>query len=159
MWPQLNETLTYHIGDLDSAVKHLDNITSLSAANLERRVKLLAMRAEPKAEPPEYSTFPNIMIPFNQNERFFGREEELRKIDQFLGGQVERVELKTATIYGRRGVGKTQIAVEYAHRNPSNFDAIFWIQCETRVAIRQSFTDVASVLNIPGADKHGEHQC
>lgn len=65
-------------------------------------------------------------------------------------------ELRTYTIYGRRGVGKTEIALQYAYENRSGFDAIFWIQCETSISLRQSFTDVAVCLNLPGADRSGK---
>jgi hypothetical protein len=33
--------------------------------------------------------------------------------------------LRTYIIYRRRGVGKTDITLQYAHTNPSQFDAIF----------------------------------
>jgi hypothetical protein len=56
------------------------------------------------------------------------------------------------------GVGKTEIALQFAHTNPGNYDAIFWVQCETSVAIRQSFTNVALSLNLPGAAKDGHHE-
>lgn len=58
-------------------------------------------------------------------------------------------------IYGRRGVGKTDIALQYAYTNPAGFEAIFWIQCETSITLRQSFTDMAIALDLPGADQHG----
>jgi hypothetical protein len=58
-------------------------------------------------------------------------------------------------IYGRRGVGKTDIALEYAYANVAGFEAIFWIQCETSITLRQSFTDMACALNLPGADRNG----
>jgi hypothetical protein len=58
-------------------------------------------------------------------------------------------------IYGRRGVGKTDIALQYAYTNPAGFDAIFWIACETSITLRQSFTDMAVALNLPGADRNG----
>jgi hypothetical protein len=61
-----------------------------------------------------------------------------------------------AAIYGRRGVGKTDIALQYAYTNPAGFEAIFWIQCETSITLRQSFTDMAVALNLPGADRNGE---
>ncbi len=54
-----------------------------------------------------------------------------------------------------RGVGKTELALQFAYTNPAKYDAIFWIQCETSVAIRQSFTNVAIALNLPGAYKDG----
>lgn len=55
-------------------------------------------------------------------------------------------------------MGKTELALQFAHMNPGGYDAIFWIQCETSVAIRQSFTDVALSLNLPGAAKDGRHE-
>ena len=60
------------------------------------------------------------------------------------------------TILNRRGVGKTDIALEYAYTNPSGIEAIFWIQCETSITLRQSFTDMAVQLNLPGADRNGK---
>ena len=82
----------------------------------------------------------------------------MKKIIDHLSPKEGVAELRTYTIYGRRGVGKTEIALQYAYENPSGFDAIFWIQCETSVSIRQSFTDVAVALNLPGADRNGISQ-
>jgi hypothetical protein len=42
--------------------------------------------------------------------------------------------------------------------NPAGYDAVFWVQCETSVAIRQSFTDIAVALELPGAVKDGHHE-
>lgn len=75
-------------------------------------------------------------------------------MDKFLGHQANN--LRSYTIYGRRGVGKTDIALEYAHTDPSKFEAIFWVNCETSTALRQSFTDIAVALNIPAADRNGD---
>ena len=82
---------------------------------------------------------------------------ELEKIEKYLSPKDDQ-SLRTYTIYGRRGVGKTEIALQFAYMNQSSFDAIFWIQCETSVSIRQSFTNVAVALNLPGADRDGHHE-
>lgn len=66
--------------------------------------------------------------------------------------------MRTYTIYGKRGIGKTEIALQFAHTNPSGYDAIFWIQCETSVAIRESFTAIAKVLKLPGAEASLPHE-
>jgi len=155
-WPQLNVQLTTHLAALDATVKHLNEITSYSAVNLERQVKNLSLRhgAVPEAE--EHAKFPCTLIPFQQNDKFYGREAEMKKIINHLSPKEDTNELRTYTIYGRRGVGKTEIALQYVYENPSGFDAIFWIQCETSVSIRQSFTDVAVALNLPGADRNGK---
>jgi AAA+ ATPase superfamily predicted ATPase len=93
-------------------------------------------------EPEERASFPLTMLPHTHNPNFYGRKEELAKIDKYLKWE-GNVALRTFSIYGRRGVGKTQIALEYAYRNPSRFDAIFWVGCETKLSLRQSFTNIA----------------
>jgi hypothetical protein len=105
----------------------------------------------------EPCAFPNVILPFRQNPRFYGRDVELDKISKHLTPTGDQ-SLRTYTIYGRRGVGKTEIALQFAHVNQCGFDAIFWIQCETSVSIRQSFTNVAVALNLPGADRDGHHE-
>lgn len=92
------------------------------------------------------------MIKRTRNERFYGRADELKKIDEYLGAR-DITTLRTYTIYGRRGVGKTDLALEYAHRNRAGYDAIFWINCETRLSLRLSFSEMAVTLGLPNATK------
>jgi hypothetical protein len=140
---------------MEGVVKHLNDITSYSMVNLERQAKHLLLKHAPVLEPEEHATFPIMMVPRGRNENFYGRQEELQRIDQYLDYR-GNPQLRTYTIYGRRGVGKTDIAMEYAYTNPSAFEAIFWIQCETSLSLRQSFTDMAVAINLPGADRNGE---
>lgn len=156
-WPLLDSAITNHLSELDACVKHLNDINSLSKVNLDRQVKDMALRHAAIPEPEEHATFPLTMVQEQQNEQFYGREEELKKLNDALDWR-ENPALRTYTIYGRRGVGKTQIAVQYAYSNPANFDAIFWIRCETSVSLRQSFTEMAVALQLPGADRHGHHE-
>ena len=135
-------------------MKHLNDITSYSTVNLERQRKNLAIRHAPIVLPEETATFPITMIPKSQNVEFYGRKDELDRINMYLDFK-GNPSLRTYTIYGRRGVGKTEIALQYAYTNPSGFEAIFWIQCETSLSLRQSFTDMAVALNLPGADRNG----
>jgi Cdc6-like AAA superfamily ATPase len=98
-----------------------------------------------------------MILPYGQNDRFYGRGAEMDKIEKYLSPKGDQ-SLRTYTIYGRRGVGKTEIALQFSYMNQAGFDAIFWIQCETTVSIRQSFTNVAVALNLPGADHNGHHE-
>jgi hypothetical protein len=56
---------------------------------------------------------------------------------------------RTYTIYGRRGVGKTDIAAQFAYQNSCDFDAIFWIQCETSVAKYDWLKETGKVISGP----------
>jgi hypothetical protein len=103
----------------------------------------------------EYIAFPFLILPGRWNGYFYGRHEELTNIDRYLNWTKNPLPLRTYTLYGRRGVGKTEIALEYAHSNPASYDAIFWIECDTAISIRQSFSDAAIALKLPWADRSG----
>ena len=154
-WRVLETKINENLGDMDRTVKHLNDITSYTKLNIERQFKNLSLRHAPMNLQEEHATFPITMIPRRQNENFYGRQEELENINQYLDPRFNTA-LRTYTIYGRRGVGKTDIALQYGYTNPAGFDAIFWIQCETSLSLRQSFTDMAVALNQPGANKHGQ---
>jgi hypothetical protein len=153
----MNENIEGQLWIMDLTIKHVNDITIHSKVNLDRQVKNFSQRHALIIEPEEPGTFPNMILPFQKNTNFYGRTEELDKIYQYLSPKVDRA-YHTYTIYGRRGVGKTEIALQFAYTNPAGFDAVFWIQCETSVAIRQSFTNVAVSLNLPGADRDGHHE-
>ena len=108
----------------------------------------------------EHSQFPCVFLPYSRYGNFWGREEILQKIDRHLDWKSTRLPdaLRTFTIYGRRGVGKTWIALEYAYKNEKRFDAIFWIQCETAASLRISYTNMALTLKLPGAVQAGPHE-
>jgi hypothetical protein len=141
---------------MEGYVKHLNDITSYSMLNFERQVKNLETRHAPVIPSEEHASFPIKFLPKERNENFYGRQEELERINNYLDPRYNP-NLRTYTIYGRRGVGKTDIALQYAHTNPAQFDAIFWVSCETSLALRQSFSDMAVELGIPGADRNGQH--
>lgn len=151
----MEKTISEFIAEIATAGNHLKEITNLSKVNQAIRVKELAYRHGPVQAPKEFASFPLVFINGRgRNNRFFGRVSELKKIDNALGNR-DNATLQTYTIYGRRGVGKTDIALEYAYTNPSDFDAIFWVRCETSITIRQSYNDMAVELGLPGADRRG----
>jgi tetratricopeptide (TPR) repeat protein len=156
-WPDLNKAINTQLATLEDIVRHINEITSLSKVNQDRMIKNLSMKHAHIPESDEPGTFPNRIIPFRKNPKFYGRVDELEKIHEYLSPKDDQ-SLRTYTIYGRRGVGKTEIALQFAHENRAGFDAIFWIQCENSVAIRQSFTNAAVSLNLPGADRAGHHE-
>jgi hypothetical protein len=157
-WLALKESIDDQISTLDQTVKHVNDITTFSKVNQDRKVKNMSLRHALVPEPDEHGTFPNRILPSREeNPRFYGRKDELDRITDYLSPKDDQ-SFRSYTIFGRRGVGKTEIALQFAHTNPCNFDAIFWIQCETSVAIRQSFTKVAVSLNLPGVDSDGHHE-
>jgi NB-ARC domain/Tetratricopeptide repeat len=50
------------------------------------------------------------------------------------------------TIQGVAGIGKTQLAAEYARRHRSEYDLVWWISCATQNTARSGMTELASRL-------------
>src|SRR5216684_8971207 len=74
---------------------------------------------------------PHWLVPFQRNLFFTGREEILEALYTQL--HVEQVVALTQSyaLRGLGGIGKTQIALEYAYRHALEYSAIFWIEAET----------------------------
>jgi hypothetical protein len=153
----LKESISNQLRVMDSTVKHLNEIMLFTKVNMDQQVKNMSQRHALIAEPDEPGTFPNKILPFSVNQKFYGRKDELEKIYASLKPKGDQ-SYRTYTIYGRRGVGKTEMALQFAHANPADYDAVFWVQCETSVAIRQSFTEIAVALELPGACRDGHHE-
>jgi hypothetical protein len=152
--PKIESKTKECLENLDDVTKHLNEMTMFSKANQEKELRFIALRRELRLEPEEIASFPIRMLPYERNEYFFGREDELRAINAKLGKEGIN-QLEAFTIYGRRGVGKTHLALEYAYRNQGKFDAVFWIKCETSASLRQSIASAAVQLNLPGASQDG----
>lgn len=129
--------------ELDDVIQHLSEMNNYSQANQQQQVRNLQLRHAHQPDDDERARFPIRKVPYDQNTTFYGRDDELKEMDKYLRPNKQHRNLRTYSIYGRRGIGKTEIALEYCYRNPSNFDAIFWIACETSLTLRTSFTNMA----------------
>jgi len=85
---------------MESLVRHLNELNSYSKVNLERQVKNLNIRHAPLSLQKERCTFPVTMLPRARNQDFFGRADELARIDKYLDYR-GNTKLRTYTIYGR----------------------------------------------------------
>ena len=55
-------------------------------------------------------------------------------------------------ISGLGGIGKTQIAVEYAYRSHADYQAVFWVHADTRENAVSDFVTIAGLLQLPEQD-------
>ncbi|CZT44953.1 uncharacterized protein RSE6_05214 [Rhynchosporium secalis] len=96
---------------------------------------------------------PLLELPTKTYSNFFNRVETFDKIDEILSRDGSTTNLRSTALYGLGGVGKSSIAAGYMNRKieEKKYDALFWVYSEDTAALRQSFTDIAIRLKLPGA--------
>jgi tetratricopeptide (TPR) repeat protein len=104
--------------------------------------------ADPGSRTPRYPrTIPEVWNVPARNAVFTGRSAVLETLREQLVGSSRAVVLPLA-LYGLGGVGKTQIALEYAHRFMADYDAVWWLSAERRDLINPAFAELAKQLGI-----------
>lgn len=85
-----------------------------------------------------------------RNPGFKGREELLGAVRDALAGGDRAV---VQALHGMGGVGKTQIAIEYAHRFAVDYDLVWWVNSERPELIAEQFAMLGNELGCtrPGA--------
>ncbi len=87
-------------------------------------------------------------IPYLRNPYFTGRESILKTLHEHLTARQTTALTQRQAISGLGGIGKTQIALEYAyrHRASGDYSAILWVNADTRESIIASFQELASLF-------------
>jgi TIR domain/Tetratricopeptide repeat/NB-ARC domain/CobQ/CobB/MinD/ParA nucleotide binding domain len=106
-------------------------------------------------EPRYPRTIPPVWRVPTRNASFTGRNEILEHLHDQLIGASTAVVLPVA-LHGLGGVGKTQVAQEYAHRFMADYDVVWWVPAEQRDLINPNLADLAPVLGIRPADSTAE---
>ena len=104
----------------------------------------------------DYTVLPkNSHIPFNPNPNFTGRNTDLLELYLKMIGNLNKIGINQVGAVGMGGIGKTQLAVEFAHRFAFAFNAIYWIQAADTNKWLSEFVSIARdylQLDIPDPD-------
>ncbi|KAG9242074.1 hypothetical protein BJ878DRAFT_544615 [Calycina marina] len=88
------------------------------------------------------------VIPSGLNPRFWGRAMALKEVGDALYPKEESDGLQAFALYGMGGVGKTQIALQFANKHRGLYDTVLWISADTSISMGQSFRDIAQHLSL-----------
>ena len=88
---------------------------------------------------------------------FHGRDKYLEKMRRGLLADEQQSfpELRSCLITAMGGMGKTRIALEYAHRNRKLYDCVFWLGAQQLPTLFSSFASIATELRMPRAEFTG----
>jgi len=84
-------------------------------------------------------------LPILKNDLFTGREADLQWIAETLASG-----RPAALLHGMGGVGKTQLAAEYARRQADDYKVVWWVTAETDTEADAGYDKLAQALNLPG---------
>ncbi|OIJ63589.1 FxSxx-COOH system tetratricopeptide repeat protein [Streptomyces mangrovisoli] len=136
------------------------DVRDLESGEARRKI-LTRLGVEPTAAPVngdrQGPRFPNdrptVFGSPRRNHRFTGREPILDRVHTLFnqgpgGGRV--------MLHGTSGVGKSQIAAEYAHRFGNHYDVVWWVNGSRRVTARDDFARLAQEMKLTVGESVGE---
>jgi tetratricopeptide (TPR) repeat protein len=88
-----------------------------------------------------------------RNKNFTGRQEILTQLREGVASAVTAV--LPHALQGMGGVGKTAVAIEYAHRYRSEYDLVWWIPADQPTLVRSSLAALATPLGLQSATAAG----
>lgn len=93
---------------------------------------------------------PDVWNVPRRDPRFVGREELLIRLREDLN------RLGAQAVHGMGGVGKSQVALEYAHRFADQYDIVWWVDAERVDHLPISYGELAERLGIAHRDAGAE---
>ena len=95
-------------------------------------------------------------VPYSRNPFFTGREEILHSLHELLNQEHAMALTQSLAISGLGGIGKTQIALEYAYQYRQEYRFIFWTRAATREVLQTDIVAIADLLQLP--ERHEQNQ-
>jgi hypothetical protein len=102
---------------------------------------------------PDSVGMPRVWKVARRNPDFSGREGPINALRDGLTSPKHRV---PHVLHGLGSVGKTQIALEYAHRFASQYDLVWWIDAEAAGQVPVHLTELAAAIGIDRPDAGAE---
>src|SRR5579885_2301132 len=115
-----------------------------------------SVRPAPSLPPFRSVPQPLWNVPYRRNPFFTGREDILAFLYTTLITKQAAALTQAQAISGLGGIGKTQIAVEYAYFYRKHYQAVLWVTASSRDALVADFVMLAALLDLP--EQHEQDQ-
>jgi hypothetical protein len=149
-WPKFS-------GDFAQTIKRLKRLSHTADVEAEaarlradsgKNTELLVAMELMKDSSTKKDMLPCYCIPLGIDERFYGRADLLQRVKEVLDPQEGSSTCRSLALHGMGGVGKTQVALQYANTSRKLYDAIFWISADNSIKMAQNFLEVGQKLGL-----------
>ncbi len=139
----------YYAWEYDESLPDLENLKRIIALFRPNEKDIDALYRAIGHVPPEA-----MVIPFPPNPFFTGREDGLKQLEETLE-QNGRVALtQPVSLSGLGGIGKTQLALAYAHSSFQRvYRTILWVNASSEAMLLADYGKLAQVLDLPEKDE------
>jgi hypothetical protein len=83
-----------------------------------------------------------------RNRNFSGRSGLLEQLHARLQAEASAAVVPTGAVHGLGGVGKTELALEYAHRFASDYDLVWWVPAEQPTSATAALAALAGRMGV-----------
>ncbi len=143
----------------------ISSVLSLLVGVLGFAIPALQAHYGPPPPPPlEQSSLTNEVapssawhVPYRRNPFFVGREDMLNQMHDNLMRNDSTYEVLPQVLTGLGGIGKTQLAVEYAYRYREEYYWVFWLRADTRDTLITNITSILELLSFAKGAEQDQH--
>ncbi|HEV2296409.1 MAG TPA: FxSxx-COOH system tetratricopeptide repeat protein [Tepidisphaeraceae bacterium] len=100
----------------------------------------------PAASRADQQLAPIWNVPYNRNPHFLGRDEDLNELHVSMGARDPRTRVQA--IHGLGGVGKSQLALEYAYRYASEYQIVWWLSADEPATLALMYSKLGQRLGM-----------
>jgi len=120
-------------------------------------LRLLTTRFRENRQQPESSTQHIWNVPFRHNPFFTGRTNLLQQLLNNLTSYKATALTQAEVINGLGGIGKTQIALEYAYRFRDKYQTVLWVRAATFDTLITDYVTLADLLDLPEKNEQDQN--
>jgi tetratricopeptide (TPR) repeat protein len=107
------------------------------------RQDLAVIREQSTATIFDSSVNNQFVVPHQRNMHFTGRERLIAAVRDELNKSTLRAWSHRIALYGLGGVGKTQLALEYAYTFKQDYNGVYWISAVSQATLFSGFQEIA----------------
>ncbi|KAL6355488.1 hypothetical protein LRP88_11081 [Fusarium phalaenopsidis] len=146
IWDPLDQKFRQLRNNIEAAEKDFVHEVGLQQAIETHETHELVQAVKPKG-----SNIPCHVMSPAKNTLFFKRPDIMKQIEShfFPNEEASPPALKSFLLHGLGGVGKTQLAANFAYSHWNDYEIIIWVVADTEQSVDDHFLQSAAALGLP----------